>query len=179
MDAFVEESCKPYYVPRARRRCRGAAISACAWSVMPRASTASGALYGAVRIPTRCGIFCGLRTGTRFPTIPGCRKPEAACRMKRTRKSLAGFERGRDVGRLHETIARASRARPSAAPSSPGPAGRRDSEPPALQQPDAQRSDFQLRPEGAHLGRRGGPNCPASPRSDGDRRRSPSAHKVG
>jgi hypothetical protein len=60
-DAFVEETCKPYYAPR-----MGApslplgAISACTWSAISRGSTASAALSGAARIPIRCGISCGL-----------------------------------------------------------------------------------------------------------------------
>jgi hypothetical protein len=35
--------------------------------------------------------FLRLANRDKVPTIPGCRKPEAACRMKRRRKSLAGF----------------------------------------------------------------------------------------
>src|SRR5450631_3434932 len=66
----------------ARHHCRRAAISACTWSAISRGSTASAASSGAVRIPIRCGISFGLRTGTRFRTIPGCRRRAADCRTR-------------------------------------------------------------------------------------------------
>src|SRR6478735_7544469 len=70
-DLFVETVCQPYYAPK-------------------RGSPASVVLRGAVRIRCRCAIFCGWRTGRRFPIIRGCPRRAGGCLMKSTRRSLAG-----------------------------------------------------------------------------------------
>src|SRR5512132_2428314 len=74
-DPFVEKACQPYYAPK-----MGAP------SVPPgryfrmhmvgyfERSPASAASPGGVRIRIRCGIFCGWRTGRRFPITRGCRR---------------------------------------------------------------------------------------------------------
>src|SRR5580693_7340555 len=90
-DGFVQTTCKPYYAPRwERRHCRRAAISACTWSGILKGSTAKGASCGAAPTRIRCGISCGLRTGTRFRTTPGCRRRAADCRTRFMRKCSAG-----------------------------------------------------------------------------------------
>ena len=58
-DAFVEETCKPFYAPRrARHRCRRAAISA-----------AYDRLFGRAGRRVRCLVLLGLTVAGRFPAI--------------------------------------------------------------------------------------------------------------
>ena len=86
-DAFVEETCKPFYAPRrARHSCRRTAISACIRSVIWKGWTASAALSSAARTHGRWEISCDSGNMTRFPIIPGCRRHAATFRMKCMRR---------------------------------------------------------------------------------------------
>src|ERR1700682_3435940 len=91
-DVFVEDVCKPYYAARmgAPSLPPGRYFRR-TWSAISKGSTANVGLSGAARIRCRCGTSCGLRTGTRFPITPGCRRRAHACRTKCTRKSSPGF----------------------------------------------------------------------------------------
>src|ERR1700731_1237690 len=87
-DAFVEETCQPYYAPKMGApslppgryfRMHRLAIS--------RGSPTSEGLPGGVRIRCRCAISCGWRTGSRCPIIPGCQRRADGFPVRSTRGS--------------------------------------------------------------------------------------------
>ena len=91
-DAFVEASCKPYYAPR-----MGApSLPPGRYFRMHMVGYFEG-LDSERGIVWRCSDSYSLRdflrlgTGTRFQTIPGCRRRAAVCRTRCTRKSSAGL----------------------------------------------------------------------------------------
>src|ERR1019366_2613743 len=90
-DAFVEETCKPFYAPKMGAQSLQPGRYFRTHSAISKVSPANAASSGAVRIQGRLGISYDLGAGTRFPTIPGCRRHAADCHMKFTRRCSTLF----------------------------------------------------------------------------------------
>jgi len=91
-DGFVETICKPFYAPR-----MGApSLPPGRYFRMHMVGYFEG-IDSERGIAWRCSdsfryeIFCDLRSGTRFPIIPGYRRRARVCRTRCTSKSLAGY----------------------------------------------------------------------------------------
>ncbi len=91
-DAFVEEVCKPYYAARmgAPSLPPGRYFRMHMIGYFEGIDSERGLAWrGAARTRSRCAIFCGCRTATRFPTIRGCRARARVCRTRRMRRCSA------------------------------------------------------------------------------------------
>jgi hypothetical protein len=90
-DAFVEETCKPFYAPKMGAPSLPPGRYFRMHMIGYFEGPASAASSGAARIQGRLGISYDLGAGTRFPTIPGCRRHAADCHMKFTRRCSTSF----------------------------------------------------------------------------------------
>ena len=91
-DPFVEKACQPYYAPK-----MGApSVPPGRYFRMHMVGYFEGiaserGIAWRCWICIRCGIFCGWRTGRRFPITRGCRRRGVGFRMRSTRRCSAGY----------------------------------------------------------------------------------------